>query len=60
MLLLFSLDSSRPPGLQHARFPCPHHLPEFAQDYVHCIGDAIQLFHPLMSSSLSVLNLSQH
>ena len=25
------------PGL-----PCPHHLPEFAQVHVHCIGDAIQ------------------
>ena len=42
------------PGL-----PIPHHLLEFAQILVHCIGDAIQLSHPLMSSS-SALNLSQH
>ena len=25
----------------------PHHLLEFAQVQVHCIGDAIQLPHPL-------------
>ena len=40
-------------------FPAPHHLPEFAQAHVHCIGDAIQLFHPLLPSS-SVFNLFQH
>ena len=38
------------PGL-----PVPHHLPEFSQAHVHCIGDAIQLFHPLLPSSLSTL-----
>jgi len=43
------------PGL-----PVPHHLLEFAQVHVHCIGDAIQLSHPLMPSSPSALNLSQH
>ena len=31
------------PGL-----PVPHHLPEFAQVYVHWISDATQLFHPLL------------
>ena len=30
----------------------PHHLPKFAQIYVHCIGDAIQPSHPLRPSSL--------
>ena len=40
------------PGL-----PVPHHLPEFAQ--VPCIGDDIQLSHPLVPSS-PALNLSQH
>ena len=25
----------------------PHHIPEFAQVHVHCIGDAIQPSHPL-------------
>ena len=43
------------PGL-----PSPHHLPEFVQIHVHCIGDAIQPSHPLMPSSPSALNLSQH
>ena len=40
--------------------PVPHHLPEFAQVHVHCTGDAIQPSHPLMPSSPSSLNLSQH
>ena len=43
------------PGL-----PVPHHLPELAQVHVHFIGDAIQPSHPLMLSSASALNLSQH
>ena len=43
------------PGL-----PVPHHLLEFAQVHVHCIGDAVQLSHPLMPSSPSALNLSYH
>ena len=43
------------PGL-----PVPHHLPEFAQVHVHCIGDAIQPSHPLIPSSPSAFNLSQH
>ena len=41
-------------------FPVPHHLLEFAQVHVHCICDAIQPSLPLMPSSLSALNLSQH
>ena len=43
------------PGL-----PVPHHLLEFAQVHVHCISDAIQPSHPLMPSSPSALDLSQH
>ena len=35
------------------------HLPEFAQTYVHRVGDAIQPFHSLPPSSLA-LSLSQH
>ena len=42
------------PGL-----PVPHHLLKFAQVHVHCIGDAIWPFDPLMPSS-PALNLSQH
>ena len=40
--------------------PVPLSLPKFAQVHVHCIGDAIQPSHPLTSSSLSALNLSQY
>ena len=43
------------PGL-----PAPHHLSEFAQVYVHPISDAVQPSLPLMPSSPSALNLSQH
>ena len=39
--------------------PILHHLLEFAQIHIHCIGDAIQPSHPLTPSS-SALNLSQH
>ena len=38
----------------------PHHLPEFAQVHVHCIGDAIQPSHPLVPSSPSALSLSPY
>ena len=41
-------------------FPVPHHLPEFAQVHVHCIGDATQPSHPLSSPSPSALNRLQH
>ena len=30
----------------------PYHLPEFAQVHVHCISDAFQPSHPLLSSIL--------
>ena len=43
------------PGL-----PVPHHLPEFADIHVRCIGDAVQPSHPLTPSSPSALDLSQH
>ena len=36
-----AMDCSKP------GFSVPHHLPEFAQVHVHCIGDAIQPSHPL-------------
>ena len=39
--------------------PVPHHLPEFAQVYVHWIGDAIQPSHPLSPSSAFSLSLHQ-
>ena len=54
VLLLFRhpvvSDSLRPHGLQHVRPPCPHHLSEFAQVHVHCIGNAVPPSHPLTPS----------
>ena len=41
-------------------FPVLHCLPKFAQTHVHGVGDAIQLFHPLLSPSPSTFNLYQH
>ena len=41
-------------------FPVHHNPPEFAQVHFYHISDAIQTSHPLMPSSPSVLNLSQH
>ena len=41
-------------------FPVLHHLPEFAQIHIHCVGDALQPSHPLPSPSPPALNLSQH
>ena len=41
-------------------FPVHHQLPEFTQRHVHRVGDAIQPFHPLLSSSPPAFNLSQH
>ena len=38
----------------------PVQLPELAQTYVHQVGDAIQLSHPLLSPSPHAFNLSQH
>ena len=53
-------DSLWPHRQQHTRPPVPHHLPEFAQVHVHCIGDAVQPAHPLMPSYPSALNLSHN
>ena len=43
------------PGL-----PVHHQLPEFIQTHVHRVGDAIQPFHPLSSSSAPAPDPSQH
>ena len=40
-------------------FPVPHHLPEFAQVYVHRIDISIQPSYLLLSPSPPALNLSQ-
>ena len=52
-------DSLRPHGLQHARPPVHHQLPEFTQTHVHRVGDAIQPSHSLPSPSPLAFNLSQ-
>ena len=65
LLLLFSRqvvsNSSLPLGLHHAWLLCHSPSPRvFAQVHVHCIGDAIQPSNPLLPSSPSAVNLSQH
>ena len=52
----------QPHGLQHTRSPLPvhHQLPEPTQTHVHCVDDAIQPSHPLLSPSPHAFNLSQH
>jgi len=41
-------------------FPVHHHLPKFAQTYVHQVGDAIQPSWPLLSPSPPAFSISQH
>ena len=36
---------------QQANFPVPHYIPEFAQTYVHWVGNGIQPSHPLLPPS---------
>ena len=43
------------PGL-----PVHHQFLESTQTHVHRVGDAIQPSHPLSSTSIPALNLSQH
>ena len=43
-------DSLKPHGLQHARFPCPSLSPGVCSTHLHCVNDAIQQSHPLISS----------
>ena len=49
-----------PHGLQHERLPCPLHLLELVQTYIHQVNDGIQTPHPLSSPSPPVFNLSYH
>ena len=53
-------NSLWPHGLQHARPSVHHQLPEFTQNHVHWVSDAIQPSHPLSSPSPPAFNLSQH
>ena len=63
LLLLSHLvgsDSLRPHDCITPGFLVLHHLLEFAQVHVHCVGDAIQPSHLLPPPSPPALNLSQH
>ena len=64
VLLLFShqvmSDSLWPHGLQHFRHPCPSPSPRVCTSSFYCTSDAIQPSHPLLPSSPSAFNLSQH
>ena len=40
--------------------PVNHQLPESTQTHVHCVSNAIQPSHPLLSPSPPALNLSKH
>ena len=61
LLLLFShsvvSDSLRPHGLEHDSFLAFHYFPEFSQNHVHWVSDAIQPSHPLLPLSPPALNL---
>ena len=48
-------DSLWPHGLQHARLPWHHQLPEPTQTHVHWVSDAIQPSHPLSSFRLKIV-----
>ena len=41
-------------------FSVLHYLSEFAQIHVHCVGDAIQPSHPLLTPSTPAFDLFQH
>ena len=52
-------DSCDPRNCSMPGFLVFYCLPEFAQIHIHWVGDAIQLSHPLLPPSPSVLDLSQ-
>ena len=41
-------------------FPVLHHLPEFAQVHVRCVGDAREATHLQLPSAPFAIDLSQH
>ena len=45
---------------QHARPPCPSPTPEFTQNHVYRVRNAVQPAHPLSSPSPPAFNLSQN
>ena len=59
-ILLLCLTLCNPMDCSTPGFLVPHHLLEFALVHIQHIGDVVQPSHPLMPSSPSALNLSQH
>ena len=53
-------DSLGSHGLQQIRPPCPSPTTGTYSNSIHCVGDAIQPSHPLLSPSPPTFNLSQH
>ena len=53
-------DSLGPMNRSTPGLPVHHQLPEFTQTHVHCVSDAIQPSHPLLSPSPLAFNLFQH
>ena len=41
-------------------FPVLHHLPELAEPHAHCVSDATQPYHTLLSPSPPAFYLSEH
>ena len=60
--LLFNLSPTLcdPMDFSMPGFSVLQYFPQFSQIHIHCVGDAIQPSHPLLSSSLPALNFSQH
>ena len=55
-----SVAQSTPWNCSMPGYPVHHQFSEPTQTHVHCIGDAIQPPHPLLSPSPPAFNLSQH
>ena len=49
-----------PMGCKTPGFPVHHQLPEPAQTHGHCVSDATEPSHPLLSPFPPAINLSQH
>ena len=54
------LSFGKPMDCSMSDFLVYHQFLELTQTHVHWVGDAIQPFHPLLSSSPPAFNLSQH
>ena len=55
-----SLTICDPMDCSMPAFPVHHQLLEPTQNHVHCVSDASQPSHPLLSPSRPPFNLSQH